>query len=295
MYKNSHYFAVRVNGRQAHEYRSLKVGNSNTYIEGRRGSTYTLDYTNPTPNRVLIVPSVDGLSVMDGKPASDQSRGYVVSPYGSISIPGWRIDGGKVAQFEFRPASDRDSPTYVDQLKDAGFAVDATNKGVIGLMVFNEKYPNIYSYLNAPNVSSARGICGSPSFTTAMPYNANASGRTYLDATNCSLGTSTTVLCGGTASPPMNGSWTVAGGPVPAELKTATLNAASAVGTGFGETKDFQTHKTEFDRAVRPLEILVIHYDTLQGLRNRGVEVDLPKTAVQSAFPGYNDGCYIPR
>jgi hypothetical protein len=168
MYKNSHYFAVRVNGRQAHEYRSLKVGNSNTYIEGRRGSTYTLDYTNPTPNRVLIVPSVDGLSVMDGKPASDQSRGYVVSPYGSISIPGWRIDGGKVAQFEFRPASDRDSPTYVDQLKDAGFAVDATNKGVIGLMVFNEKYPNIYSYLNAPTFPALGAFVHHP-FTPETP------------------------------------------------------------------------------------------------------------------------------
>jgi hypothetical protein len=282
MYKNSHYFAVRVNGRQAHEYRSLKVGNSNTYIEGRRGSTYTLDYTNPTPNRVLIVPSVDGLSVMDGKPASDQSRGYVVSPYGSISIPGWRIDGGKVAQFEFRPASDRDSPTYVDQLKDAGFAVDATNKGVIGLMVFNEKYPNIYSYLNAPNVSSARGICASPVYP----------GNPYLDVTgrfapSLTGGLHTTMSAVNMVTNTMAGSI----GSGTTEVKTA----AAAIGTGFGQEQNFQTHSIDFDRAVRPLEILVIHYDTLQALRRNGVEVDLPKTEVQSAFPGYNDGCYVPR
>src|SRR5438270_10763894 len=117
MIKDTHYFGVRVNGKTAHEFQHQ----GNTYIEGRRGSTYTLEYTNPTNRRVLIVPSVDGLSVMDGKPASDKSRGYVVDAWGTVAIPGWRIDDNSVAQFEFRPASDRDSPTYVDQLKNAGF------------------------------------------------------------------------------------------------------------------------------------------------------------------------------
>ena len=117
---------VLVNGQPVKEYPHL---DGKTYIEGRRGSEFTLRIKNNIAERVLAVISVDGLSVMDGKTASLSSGGYVLGPLGYIVIPGWRLDNHEVARFFFSHLE----ASYAAQMDKP------QNIGVIGCAIFREK------------------------------------------------------------------------------------------------------------------------------------------------------------
>lgn len=102
-----------------------------TYVEGRKGQTFTLQFKNNTALRVLVVPSIDGISVIDGDPATNESRGYIVPGYQSISIKGWRTSLDESAKFVFA-----DKPKSYSAQTQGG---EEVNCGVIGVKVFTEK------------------------------------------------------------------------------------------------------------------------------------------------------------
>jgi hypothetical protein len=115
-----------------------------TWIEGREGSSYTIDIRNNTGERKLFVISVDGLDVLDGQPAGLQSRGYVLGPHQAQSIPGWRLNGREAAEFYFSRSRD----SYVNSIGGS-----TANTGVIGAMVFSEARVPI----TLPQVSTSVG------------------------------------------------------------------------------------------------------------------------------------------
>jgi hypothetical protein len=100
-----------------------------TYVIGRDGDRYELEITNDTPATFEVVASVDGLDVIDGKPASVQKRGYVIQPHTTLRIDGFRTSNQSVAAFRF--GSVRDS--Y------AARTSGDRNVGVIGLAFFAER------------------------------------------------------------------------------------------------------------------------------------------------------------
>jgi hypothetical protein len=100
-----------------------------SYVLGDRGDRYTIRITNPTARRIEAVVSVDGLDVVDGESASVGKRGYLVMPFSSIDIDGFRISTEEVAAFRFSSVA----RSY------AGRKGKARNVGVIGLAVFEEK------------------------------------------------------------------------------------------------------------------------------------------------------------
>jgi len=100
MTKNNYEVEVLVNGRPVKEYSH----EFRTYIEGKQKTTFSLRLKNNSSVRKLFVPSIDGLSVMDGKECSFDSSGYIVGPYSSITIDGWRTSDSEVAQFYFSDA-----------------------------------------------------------------------------------------------------------------------------------------------------------------------------------------------
>ena len=62
-----------------------------TYLPVPRwGTEYALRVRNDGPRRILAIVSVDGLSVISGKPASEAQTGYIVAARDSIVIKGWR-------------------------------------------------------------------------------------------------------------------------------------------------------------------------------------------------------------
>lgn len=94
----------------------------------RLGVEYEIRVWSHGPRRVAAIVSVDGLSVINGRPASESSPGYLIDPSGSIRIKGWRRDLGTVAAFSF-------------QEREKSYAVlmgHPENVGVIGLIAIEE-------------------------------------------------------------------------------------------------------------------------------------------------------------
>src|SRR5438477_8789981 len=67
------------------------------YVQGNLNERYVIRVTNPTPNRVEAVVSVDGLDVIDGESGDLHKRGYIVPPYGDVRIEGFRTSLDDVA------------------------------------------------------------------------------------------------------------------------------------------------------------------------------------------------------
>src|SRR6266542_600375 len=106
------------------------LANGRAYVLGTIGDRYRIRISNPTSRRVEAVVSVDGLDAIDGRTASYQDkRGYVIGPYGDITIEGFRTSLDQVATFRF--SSVRDS--Y------AGRKGQDRNVGVIGVAFFPER------------------------------------------------------------------------------------------------------------------------------------------------------------
>ncbi len=105
-----------------------------TYSEGKKGKPFILKFKNNSPSKVFIVPSIDGLSTFDGQVATINSGGYVVHPYSSAAIRGWRTSLEEVADFVFD-----DKACSYSSASEKG----DQNCGVIACRVFSEKVAHL--------------------------------------------------------------------------------------------------------------------------------------------------------
>lgn len=236
-----------------------------TFVEGRQGSNFELDMRNLTGRRLLVHPTVDGLSCMDGKEAAknDSSQGYVLPPYCTTRIPGWRLSDSEVAAFFFAG----EGKSYAEK-KGGG-----RDKGVIACAVWEEKQPEYKIFGNG--ILRGCNIGGSPTtpsggdpqqglpFTTCYhsqtiePESSHSKGAGGMGVNCCIGGEERT--SGKSSSSVMN--W-------------APEPAAQNLGTGFGERTEHQVTTTYFDPAtVEPLCVAVIYYDDLEGLKARGIKI----------------------
>lgn len=76
------------------------------WIEGTPGHRYAVRLQNTTDQRVLVVLSVDGVNAITGATASPGQSGYVLDPWQSSEITGWRKSPAEVAQFVFTDNND---------------------------------------------------------------------------------------------------------------------------------------------------------------------------------------------
>lgn len=93
------------------------------------GQRYQIVIRNTTSARFEVVTSVDGLDVIDGKPAGVDRRGYLVDPQAELVIDGFRQSDDQVAAFRFGKVA----ASYA-----AATAGDA-DVGVIGIALFAER------------------------------------------------------------------------------------------------------------------------------------------------------------
>lgn len=150
MLKSNFEFEVLVNGHPAKEY----YHKGNYYIEGREGTRFSLRMKNNSGQRVLFVPTIDGLSIMDGKEGSFDSRGYIVNAYDATTIEGWRTSDEEVAEFFF-------SSPKGSYAKKIG---KGNNLGVIGCAVFKEKEFPTKMYYQSKTIRG-EGSTSNPLFT----------------------------------------------------------------------------------------------------------------------------------
>jgi len=101
------------------------------WIAGTPGHRYSVRLTNTSGERVLVVLSVDGVNAVTGQTAHPSQAGYVLDPWQSTEINGWRKSLDDVAQFVFTDLPD----SY------AARTGRPDNVGVIGVAVFEESRP----------------------------------------------------------------------------------------------------------------------------------------------------------
>jgi hypothetical protein len=76
-------------------------GSGRYYLEARTGSRYAVALANRTGERVGVVLTVDGLNAISGERDSGRGRMYVLDPWQSTSVQGWRSSLQEVRQFTF--------------------------------------------------------------------------------------------------------------------------------------------------------------------------------------------------
>ena len=99
------------------------------YVAGSDGQRYTIEIENHTGNRFEAVATVDGLDVIDGQGGSFTKRGYLVNPWSTLEIDGFRRSQSAVAAFRFGAVKD----SY------AARKGNDRNVGVIGVAFFHER------------------------------------------------------------------------------------------------------------------------------------------------------------
>lgn len=105
-----------------------------TFVVAPEKGEFTLRLCNNAPGRQLGVISVDGVNVLDGKPADAYSgAGYVVQPLSQIDVLGWHRDNAEVAAFTFTPISEAYATVMPEHSEQ--------NVGVVGVAVFDEHAP----------------------------------------------------------------------------------------------------------------------------------------------------------
>jgi hypothetical protein len=143
-----------------------------TYVAGRPGSRYAIRVTNRTGARVLAVMSVDGVNIVSGQTASWNQGGYVLSPWQSYDITGWRKSDLEVAAFEFTSLPD----SYAAR---TGRPHDV---GVIGVAVFDERIvrpaPAPPAVLGRADESKSESDAGNAASEASLPKAAAQQGAT---------------------------------------------------------------------------------------------------------------------
>ena len=104
-----------------------------SYVVGEHGARYIIQIRNHTGHRVEAVATVDGLDVINGRAGALTNRGYIVNPFATVEIDGFRRSLDEVAAFRF--GSVRGS--YAAQKGDD------RNVGVIGVAFFEEAGSNV--------------------------------------------------------------------------------------------------------------------------------------------------------
>lgn len=271
MLKGNYEVEVLVNGSPVKEYKH----ENKIYIEGKKNTKFSLRFKNNTGNSVLFVPSVDGLSILDGKDASLSSRGYIVRPYSSSIISGWRKNENEIAEFFF---SDGDS-SYRKKSKKG-----TNNLGVIGAAVFREK-KGIFEQVaeSAFPIAFPVYVPEFPKFPKfpARPWDVKPGPETSYSTTG-----------------PLDFKTETGSGTVEyksaendtASLKSVSINYSSSsgdLGTGWGETKKSLVETIPFEKESTPDAVFVLYYNSKENLEKAGVDMKSKTEYVTpSPFPG---------
>lgn len=211
--------------------------NGYTFVEGKQGQGYNIRVFNHSANRVEAVVTVDGRDTITGEIGNYQkNRGYVIQPYSSVLIKGFRTSWNNVAGFYF---TDIDN-SYSERMGSGAHV------GVIGVAVFEEKQrrrPRPKPIHITPR--KKRLGTGYGRGEAARGHEAESSD---LDA----------------AAP----SYSARG-----ERKARRNNVPrQSIGTGYGNREYSPATQTEFKRkSRRPTAGLSIYYDDRESLIDRGI------------------------
>ena len=207
------------------------------YIVGTPGHEYAVRIRNVTARRVLAVTSVDGVNVVTGETAAPDQAGYVLDPWSSVEIAGWRKSLAGTAAFYFTDLGD----SYAAR---TGRPRDV---GVIGVAAFYEKSQVAVSrdlpvpLAQAPQPLADSNASAEASAPPAMRREGPAEGKLLAQAQ--------------------------AGAAVPERAE-----ATSKLGTGHGRYEASPVQRVRFEReSSAPVQTVSVQYDRHSNLVAMGV------------------------
>lgn len=244
------------------------------YVEGRQNQEFRVRLRNKSADRVMAVLSVDGVNAISGETAGVNQTGYVLAPYQTLDVDGWRKSNVRTAAFYFTHIND----SYAARTQRPD------NVGVIGVAVFRElryEYEEEYDEYSQddrypPNDGYAGGKSGG----------APASGvpATPAPATRATPQGKPGAAKSGEAAPAQSKSFGQADG---AGVPGAPL------GTGHGRQEYRPSVSVTFEREPQVFEVVSVRYDSRANLIAQGV-IPRPgryRPAVPEAFP---QGQFVP-
>lgn len=233
------------------------------WVAGRSGTRYAVALRNTSADRVLGVVSVDGVNVVSGETAALNQTGYVLGPWQSYQVIGWRKSGSEIAAFHFTasPAS------YAERTGRPA------NVGVIGVALFREKL--------APSpVLLPRSRTGPMDSEGA---DAAAESRAERIAPQAKSAASAGQAADAPDETPL------------AARRMAPAVPAPRLGTGHGAREEDRVGQTSFERrSERPDEIVRIRYDSLENLVAMGIVPARPMPPRPDPFPEPASPRYVP-
>ncbi len=231
------------------------------YAAGNNGGRYNIRLQNNTGERVEAVVTVDGRDVVSGELGNyKRQRGYVIEAYGSVVIEGFRQSLSQVAAFRFT-----DIGNSYSARRGSGQHV-----GVIGVAVFKEYQPRRARPQPTP-------IATRPYYE---PY--GGGGYDYRDEASKRAGEASTSAPAPAAdaapsSAPMGGARAKSAYDDGGDMNMERYQPrGTRLGTEYGESTYSSVREVSFVRkhTRRPDSLITMYYDSLEGLRARGVPVD---------------------
>jgi hypothetical protein len=211
------------------------------YVLGEPGARYNVRVTNPTSERVEVVVTVDGRDAISGKVGDYVTqRGYLIEPWGSVLIDGFRQSLEEVAAFRFTGRG----RSY------SALRGTPENVGVIGVAVFPEK-------VRPQPVRRRQPMSASPTYDD--------------DARNYYLAPAAPRAAESGAGAARDG---YRGDDAPRKSKSSA-SGPSNIGTQYGESQQSSVVEVDFERRSKthPVAVLRLRYDDYDGLQARGIDL----------------------
>jgi hypothetical protein len=227
-----------------------------SFVLGQMGSRYRIHVTNRTSRRVEAVVSVDGLEVVGGRPADLQkARGYILPPFGDITIDGFRTSLDEVAAFRFSTVRE----AYATRKGDD------RNVGVIGVAFFPER--------------ERYAVLAPPPPRVDWRGRRDASEESHGSASSGPLPSAAPATQGADSAPAPSAAGRRAEGGSPRDA--AKKAERPGLGTEFGERHESSVRYASFEResSSTPASVLELHYNDRAGLRAMGIPIDPPYEA----------------
>jgi hypothetical protein len=254
-------FSVLVHGSPVREYHH----EGKIWVEGRKGTEYTLLFRNHTHEPVLAIFSVDGLSTMDGEVANyETGSGYVVGPRDEIKIPGWRLNNEEIASFRFGS-------------KKSSYAAQTDrpqNVGIVGCAVLKRRVSQGVRIPYTTVTYSSDRLVFEPYTVSTRPI--KWIGHTTYDS-KTNIESEASYSCQNSVR----------------YVQCSTVSAD--LGTQFGQRKSHKVTEVTFDRDLSSVQVCEINYASANALRQMGIIGTQVKAAVARAFPNSPSiGCTPP-
>lgn len=231
-----------------------------TYVVGEPGMYYQVRISNRSGRRLLAVLSVDGVNAVSGETAAPEQGGYVLEPWASTEISGWRKSSAEVAGFYFTRLPD----SY------AARTDRPANVGVIGVALFREYQDSRPPPISPEPYRDRQGARPSAPYQseTARPYGETPPSAAAAEAEGYSRPESADK----------------------GQSFRRESKESSRLGTGHGEREYAPISYTNFRRASsNPDEVISLYYDSYSNLRAAGViprRSHYPRPHEPQPFPG---------